>query len=119
MVFSSALLLVGCETLKPEDYALQRIVIGGEEQYCGPREWIVPPVVATEAADDPLYPLYEKFLALPDVRLDANPNSPRRKTCISQALWPQWLEIRTRWNADWPVTPATASVIAADRAAGP
>jgi len=119
MVFGSALLLVGCATLKPEDYGLRRVVIGGEEQYCGPREWIVPPVVAPEAADDPVYPLYQKFLALPDSDLGANPHPRVREVCLTQAMWPQWLTIRTLWNRDWPVTPSTAAVIEADRAAGP
>ncbi len=119
MILSSALLLVGCATPKPEDYGLQRVVIDGEEQYCGPREWIVPPVVAPEAADDPVYPLYRKFLALPDSYAGMAVRPRHRQACLTQALWPQWLTIRTQWNRDWPVTPETAAFIAADRAAGP
>jgi hypothetical protein len=113
----SALLVVGCATLKPEDYGLRHVAIGGEDYYCAPREWVVPPVVPQEAADDPLFPLYKEFLALPDRDIIYDTHAPTREVCITAAQWPHWLTMRTRWNRDWAVTPGVAERLAPPRAA--
>jgi hypothetical protein len=118
VILISALLLVGCASLKPEDYGFQRVTITGQEHYCAPREWVVPPVVPAEAADDPLYPMYRQFLTLPYTDIPSDAHAPTREVCITQAQWPQWLEVRTHWNRDWAVTPRTAETIAPQRPAG-
>jgi hypothetical protein len=118
LVILSTLLPVGCASLKPQDYGFRRVVITGEEQYCAPREWVVPPVVAQEAADDPLYPLYTQFLTLPYADIPSDAHAATRDVCITQAQWPQWLMVRTHWNRYWAVTPGTAEALAAQRAAG-
>jgi len=118
VILISALLLVGCASVKPEDYGFQRVAITGQEHYCAPREWVVPPVVAQEAADDPLYPLYTQFLTLPYTDILSDVHAPTREVCITQAQWPQWLTVRRTWNRYWAVTPRTAEALAAQRAAG-
>ena len=117
-ILIGATLLVGCTTLKPKDYGFRQVALSGQDYYCAPREWVVPPVVPAEAADDPLFPLYRQFLNLPerDVVSDAHP--PTREVCITEAQWPQWLTMRTKWNRDWAVTPGTAEALAAQRASG-
>lgn len=117
VILISAMLLVGCTTLKPEDYALRPVAIAGVDYYCAPREWVLPPVVPQDSANDPLYPLYRQFLTLPDRDIVANGHAPTREVCITQAQWPQWLTMRTKWNRDWAVTPATAGALATQRAA--
>lgn len=120
VILIAMLLLVGCASLKPEDYGFQRVMISGEQRYCAPREWVVPPVVPAEAADDPLYPLYRQFLTLPDTDISSDAHAPMmREVCITQSQWPQWLTVRTTWNRDWPVTPSTAKFLEAQRAARP
>lgn len=118
VVLVSAMLLVGCTTLKPEDYGLRPVAIAGLDYYCAPRPWVVPPLVPQDRAGDPLYPMYEQFLNLPDRYIGSDGHATTPEVCITQAQWPQWLTMRTRWNRDWAVTPATAQVLAAQRAAG-
>ena len=119
-LFAVAMLLLGgCASLKPEDYGFQRVMITGRQRYCAPRAWVVPPVVAAEAADDPLYPWYRQFLTLPDTDIPSDSHAPIKEVCITQAQWPQWLTVRTTWNRDWAVTPGTAEVLASQRTAGP
>ncbi|MGC1458445.1 MAG: hypothetical protein WA825_09235 [Steroidobacteraceae bacterium] len=118
VILNSALLLVGCATLKPEDYGLRYVRIKGQNYYCAPREWVVPPVVPEEVADDPLFPLYRQFLNLPDMNIVSDAHAQTREACITQAQWPQWLMMRSRWNRDWAVTPGTAEELAARGAAG-
>ncbi len=113
----SILLLAGCASLKPEDYGFQRVMITGEPRYCAPREWVVPPVVPAERADDPLYPWYRQFLNLPYSDISSDAHAPIREVCIAQSQWSQWLTVRTTWNRDWPVTPGTAKVLESQRAA--
>jgi|SRR5580692_6621224 hypothetical protein len=118
IILISAGVLIGCATVqKPEDYGLRHVAIRGEDYYCAPREWVVPPVVPLEAAGDPMFPLYQQFLTLPYTDFpDGHP--PTREVCITQAQWPEWLEMRSKWNRDWPVTPAIAEELAARRSAG-
>jgi hypothetical protein len=118
-LLTSTLLLLACVNVKPEDYGFQRVTITGQEHFCAPRDWVVPPVVPQEAADDPLFPLYRQFLSLPDEDINPAGFTPRREVCITQAQWPQWLTVRNRWNRDWPVTPGTADAIVARRSTGP
>jgi hypothetical protein len=118
IILTCAFLLVGCATVKPEDYGFRRVTITGQEHYCAPREWVVPPVVPAEVADDPLYPMYRQFLTLPSTDIPSDAHAPTREVCITQAQWPQWLMMRTRWNRDWAVTPGIAERLAAQRAAG-
>jgi hypothetical protein len=119
ILLGGASLLVGCASLTPKDYGFRKVAIGGEVQYCAPREWVVPPVVPLEAADDPEFPLYQKFLNLPELDVVPEAGPPLHEVCITQAQWPGWLTIRTQWNRSWPITPGTASWLAAQRAAGP
>jgi hypothetical protein len=119
IILARALVLVGCATPTPKDYGFRQVAITGQDYYCAPREWVVPPVVPTEAADDPLFPLYKQFLTLPETTIASDARAPTREVCITQAQWPQWLEMRTKWNRDWVVTPGTAEGVAAQRAAGP
>lgn len=118
VILIGALLLVGCTTLKPEDYGLRPVALEGQAYYCAPREWVVPPAVPDEAANDPLYPMYKQFLTLPERDIVSDAHPPTREVCITQAQWPQWLMMRTKWNRDWAVTPGTAEALAAQRAAG-
>src|SRR5580658_1325127 len=104
VILISALSLVGCASLKPEDYGFQRVAITGQEYYCAPRQWVLPPVVAQDATNDPLFPLYQQFLTLPDREIVSAAQTPTREVCITQA---QWLTMRTQWNRDWAVTPGT------------
>jgi hypothetical protein len=108
-------LVVGCTTVTPKDYGFQQVAVSGQDYYCAPREWVVPPVVPEEASNDPLFPLYRQFLALPDTNVASEGQPPTRDVCITQAQWPQWLTIRNRWNRDWAITPATAEALAAQR----
>lgn len=118
VILAGALLLGGCASPRPEDYGFQRITISGQQQYCAPREWVVPPVVAQDAAGDPLFPVYKQFLTLPYIDIVSETHAPTRDVCITQAQWPEWLMVRNKWNRDWAVTPATAESLAAARAAG-
>jgi hypothetical protein len=118
VVVIGALLLIGCASVRPEDYGFRRVAIAGQQQYCAPREWVVPPVVPAEAAGDPLYPMYRQFVTLPYADIPADAHAPAREVCITQAQWPQWLTVRNKWNRDWAVTPATAEVLAAQRTVG-
>ena len=117
LILIGPLLLVGCASAKPEDYGFRRVTIAGQQQYCAPREWVVPPVVPPEEADDPLYPMYRQFLTLPYVDIPSDAHAPAREVCITQAQWPQWLTVRNLWNRDWAVTPGAAEALAAERAA--
>jgi hypothetical protein len=119
ILLGGALLLAGCASLTPKDYGFRQVSIDGENHYCAPREWVVPPVVPLEAASDPEFPLYEKFLNLPDLDVVSAARPPIREACITQAQWPEWLTIRTQWNRSWPITPGTAAWLAAQREAGP
>ena len=112
IILTPALLLVGCASLKPEDYGFHRVTITGQEHYCASREWVVPPVVPAEAADDPLYPLYRQFIALPYTDIPPHAHAATREVCITQAQWPQWLTMRAHWNRDWPITPSAAAAVA-------
>jgi hypothetical protein len=114
-----AIQLAGCTTLTPKDYGFRQVEISGQDYYCAPREWVVPPVVAGEVANDPLFPLYRQFLTLPETNIVSDAHAPTREVCITQSQWPQWLTIRTKWNRDWAVTPGVAESLAAQRAAGP
>ena len=116
VILVGALLLVACASIKPEDYGFQRVTITGQELYCAPREWVVPPAVPAEVADDPLYPMYRQFLTLPYTDIPSDAHALPREVCITQAQWPQWLTMRTRWNRDWAVTPRMAEALAAQRA---
>jgi hypothetical protein len=118
VIFIGAMLLVGCTTLKPKDYGFEQVALGGQDYYCAPRAWVVPPVVPAEVADDPLFPLYRQFLNLPDREIPSDAHPPTPEVCITQAQWPQWLTMRTKWNRDWAVTPGTAEALAARRASG-
>ncbi len=118
IILNSALLLIGCTTLKPKDYGFRQVAISGQDYYCAPREWVLPPVVPEEASADPLFPLYRQFLTLPDANIVSDTNPPTREVCITQAQWPQWLMMRTKWNRNWAVTPGIAEGLAAHRAAG-
>jgi hypothetical protein len=118
VILSGAVLLVGCTTLKPKDYGFRQVALSGQDYYCAPREWVVPPVVPQEAANDPLFPLYTQFLALPETDVVSDAHPPTREVCITQAQWPQWLTMRTKWNRDWAVTPGTAEALAAQRTSG-
>jgi hypothetical protein len=117
VILTGSLLLVGCASVKPEDYGFRRVTIAGQEQYCAPREWVVPPVVPAEEANDPLYPMYRQFLTLPYANIPSDAHAPARDVCITQAQWPQWLMVRNKWSRDWAVTPRTADALAAQRAA--
>ncbi len=108
-----ATLLAGCATVTPRDYGFRQVTMSGDVYYCAPREWVVPPAVPQEASNDPLYPMYRQFLALPERTFESDAHTQVRGVCITQAQWPQWLTIRTQWNRDWSVTPG----IAEDRAA--
>src|SRR5580658_3407880 len=105
---TGVLLVAGCATPKPEEYGFQRVAIAGQESYCAPRDWVVPPVVAQDAAGDPLFPIYQQFLTLPDTDVVSDAHVPFRAVCITQAQWPEWLMVRNKWNRDWAVTPAVA-----------
>lgn len=117
-ILAGAVLLAGCVSPRPEDYGFQRVTLTGQERLCAPRDWVVPPVVPQDAAGDPLFPVYQQFLALPSVDIVSEAHAPTRDVCITQAQWPQWLMVRNRWNRDWAVTPGTAESLAAARAAG-
>jgi hypothetical protein len=119
VILIAGMLLVGCTTLKPKDYGFQQVALSGQDYYCAPREWVVPHVVPEEATNDPLYPLYRQFLALPDTDIVSEGHPPAREVCITQAQWPQWLTMRTKWNRDWAVTPGVAEGLAAQRTTGP
>ena len=111
-----ALVLAGCvTTLTPKDYGFEVVTIGGQQQYCAPREWVVPHVVPAEAADDPFYQYYQQFVKLPETTVTVEGHYPMRAVCITEAQWPQWLTIRQLWNENWAVTPATADSLAAVR----
>jgi hypothetical protein len=118
IILINAMLFAGCTTLKPEDYGLRPVAIAGQDYYCAPREWVVPPVVPQDAAGDPLFPMYQQFLNLPERYIGSDAQAATPEVCITQAQWPQWLTMRTRWNRDWAVTPSTAQVLAAQRASG-
>lgn len=118
IILVSATLFVGCASLTPEDYGLRPVAIAGVNYYCAPREWVVPPVVPQEAANDQLFPLYQQFMNLPEREIPSNGRAPTRAVCITQAQWPQWLTIRTSWNRDWAVTPRTAEALAAKHDSG-
>jgi hypothetical protein len=115
VILISPMLLVGCTTLKPQDYGLRPVAIAGLDYYCAPREWVVPPLVPQDAAGDPLFPLYEQFLNLPDRYIGSDGQARTPEVCITQAQVPQWLMMRTKWNRDWAVTPATAQALLAGR----
>jgi len=118
VILVCASLVVGCATLTPEDYGFRRVALNGQDHFCAPREWVVPPVVPQEAADDPDFPLYEIFLNLPvtDFVSHASPATP--EVCIAQAQWPKWLMVRSQWKGNWPITPGMAEARAAQLAAG-
>ena len=118
IIFVGAVLLPGCATLQPQDYGFRQTAIGGQDYYCAPREWVAPPVVPAEASADPLFPLYRQFLTLPDMNTASNGHPQTREVCITQAQWPQWLMMRTKWNRNWAVTPGMAERLAAERSAG-
>jgi hypothetical protein len=118
VILIGASLLVGCATLTPEDYGFQRVAMSGQEKYCAPREWVVPPVVPQESANDPNFPLYEKFLTLPYTNVVSDAHPPTPEVCITQAQWPQWLMVRIQWKGNWPLTPGMAETLAAQRVAG-
>ncbi len=112
------MLLAGCTSLKPEDYGLRPVAIEGLAYYCAPREWVVPPIVPQESANDPMFHLYQQFLTLPDRDIVSGGHAQTREVCITQAQVPQWLTMRTVWNRDWAVTPGVAERLAAQRASG-
>src|ERR1700733_12167530 len=87
VILSGAVLVVGCTTVTPKDYGFRQVAISGQDYYCAPREWVVPPVVPEEASNDPLFPLYRQFLALPDTNIVADGQPPTREACITQAQW--------------------------------
>jgi len=115
-ILVGALVLCGCATTKPESYGFQRVVMRGQDLYCAPRQWVVPPVVPQEAADDPNFPLYKQFLDLPERVVASDGHSATPEVCITQAQWPEWLMMRNEWNRDWPVTPSVAEKLATEPA---
>jgi|HubBroStandDraft_5_1064220.scaffolds.fasta_scaffold204538_1 hypothetical protein len=115
VILGSAAVLGACAAAKPEDYGFRRVAITGQDYYCAPREWVLPPVVPLDAANDPVYPLYQQFLALPDTDLVTATRSPLRAACITQAQWPDWLTMRTLWTDNWALTPGVAESLAARR----
>jgi hypothetical protein len=119
VILVGAIQLAGCTTLTPKDYGFRQVAISGQDYYCAPREWVVPPVVPNEAANDPLFPLYKQFLVLPEAHIASDAHARTAEVCITQSQWPQWLTMRTRWNRDWAVTPGVAESLAAERAGGP
>jgi len=110
--------IAGCASLTPQDYGFRSVAIQGEERFCAPREWVVPPVVALEAANDPDFPLYSTFLSLPVVDFVSDAHPPMRGVCITQAQWPQWLMMRNQWMTNWAVTPGMAEALVAGPPAG-
>jgi hypothetical protein len=111
-------LLLGCASLRPRDYGFEPVAMSGEEYYCAPREWVVPPVVPQEVAGDPDFPLYGQFLKLPLTSFVPNAHRQTPEVCITQAQWPKWLMMRNQWKGDWPITPRMAEERAAQLAAG-
>ena len=108
IILTSALLLVACAASlpKPEQYGFRRVAINGQEYFCAPTEWVVPPVVpalwtpaADSSADIPSGLFGTKY-----------PNT--REICLTQAQWPDWLMLRNRLDREWPVTPSTAAAVA-------
>lgn len=104
---TSALLLAGCAASlpKPEEYGFRRVAIKGQEYFCAPTQWVVPPsapallVPAADASGDVPSGLFG--VAYPNVR----------EVCLTQAQWPQWLMLRTRLSHQWPITPHAAAAL--------
>jgi hypothetical protein len=108
LILTSALVLAACATSlpRPEQYGFRRVAIGGQEYFCAPTEWVVPPVVpalwvpgADSSGDIPSGLFAAKY-------------PKTREICLTQAQWPTWLTLRNRLDRQWPVTPSTAAAVA-------
>lgn len=107
-ILTSALVLAACASSlpKPEEYGFRRVAINGQEYFCAPTEWVVPPVIPA--------------LWVPGADLSGDIPSglfaaayPKtREVCLTQAQWPQWLTLRNRLNDKWPITPRAAEALA-------
>lgn len=108
MILSSLLVLPACvmSLPKPEEYGFRRVPINGQEYFCAPTEWVVPPVVpalwvkAADTSGD-----------IPSGLFGAN-YPKTREICLTQAQWPDWLMLRNRLEREWPISPGTAASIA-------
>jgi hypothetical protein len=111
IILTPALLLVACASSlpKPERYGFERVALNGQDSFCAPPEWVIPPVVAALWV-----PAADCSGDIPSGLLAAT-YPKTHQVCLTQA---QWLTMRTRWNRDWAVTPGIAEGLAAQRAAG-
>jgi hypothetical protein len=107
-ILTPALLLAACAASlpKPEQYGFQRVPINGQEYYCAPPEWVIPPQVpalwvpaADLSGDIPSGIFATRY-----------PNT--RNICLTQAQWPTWLLLRNRLDRSWPITPGSAQALA-------
>jgi hypothetical protein len=105
-ILISALLLVACAPIKPEDYGFRRVAINGQEYLCAPTEWVVPPVTPALWV-----PAADTSGDIPSGLLGAQ-YPKTREICLTHAQWPEWLTLRTRLDREWPITPSTAASIA-------
>ncbi len=108
IILTIALALAACASAlpKPEQYGFRPVAINGQQYFCAPTEWVVPPVVpalwvpgADSSGDIPSGLFGAKY-----------PNT--REICLTQAQWPAWLTLRNRLDRQWPVTPSTAAAVA-------
>jgi len=108
IILMSALVLAACATSlpKPEQYGFRRVAINGQEYFCAPTEWVVPPVTAALRV-----PAADSSGDIPSGLVGAA-YPKTREICITQAQWPDWLTLRNGLDREWPVTPGTAAAVA-------
>jgi hypothetical protein len=108
IILAPALLLVACASSlpKPEQYGFQHVAINGQDYFCAPPEWVIPPQVpalwvpaADLSGDIPTGIFATKY-----------PNT--RSICLTQSQWPTWLMLRNRLDRSWPITPGSAEALA-------
>jgi hypothetical protein len=102
------LVLAACATSlpSPEQYGFRRTAINGQEYFCAPTKWVVPPVVPA--------------LWVPAADLSGDVPSglfgakyPKtREICLTQTQWPEWLTLRNQLDREWPITPSMAAAVA-------
>lgn len=102
-MLASALALAACASSlpKPEQYGFQRVAIKGQDYFCAPSKWVVPPVTPAVLAP---------AVAAGGVLGIEYPQM--HEVCITQAQWPQWLTLRNRLDGEWPITPSAAMALA-------
>jgi hypothetical protein len=105
ILLTSVSVLVACASSlpKPEEYGFHRVAIKGQEYFCAPTQWVIPPVSGAPTVTSPA--------GIPS-GLFAGAYPKTGEVCLTQAQWPDWLTLRNRLNRQWPITPSEAQALA-------